>query len=98
MTRHFVKVLFDVHCDWAGSAPDYRVYVNDELFTERTFNFTDAYLEEMLQIEAPVGNYTIRCELVPPAIANLRMENLRVEYGPAKIKGTDLLRIRNEMA
>ena len=98
MTRHFVKVLFDVHCEWAGLAPDYRVYVNDELFTERTFNFTDAYLEEMLQIEAPAGKYMIRCELVAPAIANLRMENLRVEYGPANIKGTNLLRIKDEMA
>ncbi len=98
MTRHFVKVLFDVHCDWTGSAPDYRVYVNDELFTERTFNFTNAYLEEMLQIEAPAGKYAIRCELVPPAIANLRMENLRVEYGPAIIKGGNLLRIKDEMA
>lgn len=98
MTRHFVKVLFDVHCEWTGQAPDYRVYVNNELFTERTFNFTDAYLEEMLQIEAPAGKYTIRCELVPPAIANLRMENLRVDYGPAIIKGGDLLRIKDEMA
>jgi hypothetical protein len=97
MARHFVKVLFDVHCDWEGSAPDYRVYVNDELFTERTFNFTDAYLEEMLQIEAPHGNYKIQCELVPPAIASLRVENMRVEVGPGTIKG-NTLRIRDEMA
>ena len=98
MTRHFVKVLFDVHCDWTGQAPDYRVYVNDELFTERTFNFTDAYLEEMLQIEAPAGNYTVRCELVPPALATMRMENLRVDYGPGSIGANNLVRIRDEMA
>lgn len=97
MTRHFIRVLFDVHCDWTGSAPDYRVYVNDELFTERTFNFTDAYLQEMLQIEAPEGNYRIHCELVPPALAKLRVENMHVEYGPGTVKG-DVLRIRNEMA
>lgn len=97
MTRHFIRVLFDVHCDWTGSAPDYRVYVNDELFTERTFNFTDAYLQEMLQIEAPEGNYRIHCELVPPALAKLRVENMHVDYGPGTVKG-DVLRIRNEMA
>ena len=97
MTRHFIRVLFDVHCDWQGLAPDYRVYVNDELFTERTYNFTDAYLEEMLQIEAPEGNYKIHCELVPPAFAHLRVENMRVDFGPASIKG-NTLRIRNEMA
>ena len=97
MTRHYIKVLFDVHCDWQGPAPDYRIYVNDELFTERTYNFTDAYLEEMLQIEAPEGNYKIQCEIVPPAFAHLRIENMRVEHGPATIKG-NTLRIRNEMA
>ncbi len=97
MTRHFIRVLFDVHCDWTGQAPDYRVYVNDELFTERTFNFNDAYLQEMLQIEAPEGNYRIHCELVPPALAKLRVENMHVEYGPGTVKG-DVLRIRNEMA
>jgi len=97
MTRHFVRVLFDVHCEWEGQAPDYRVFVNDELFTERTFNFTDAYLEEMLQIEAQPGNYKIRCEIVPPAFAHMRVENMRVDFGPAAIKG-NTLRIKDEMA
>lgn len=97
MPRHFIRVLCDIHCDWEGTPPDYRVFVNDELFTERTFNFTDAYLEEMLQIEAPDGNYKIEFEVVPPAFARLRVENMRVDYGPGSIKG-NTLRIRNEMA
>ena len=97
MTRHFIRLLFDVHCDWEGRAPDYRVYVNDELFTERTYAFTDAYLEEMLQIEAPPGEYTIRCELVPPAFARLRVENMRVDFGPGSVNG-NILRITHEMA
>ena len=98
MTRHFIIVLFDVHCDWHGTAPDYRVYVNDELFTERTYAFPpEMHLEEMLQIEAPEGNYKIHCELVPPALAQIRVENMRVDFGPGSIKGTTL-RIRNEMA
>lgn len=90
MTRHFIRLLFDVHCDWEGRAPDYRVYVNDELFTERTYNFTDAYLEEMLQIEAPPGEYQIRCELVPPAFARIRTENMRVDFGPGVANGNTL--------
>jgi hypothetical protein len=97
MTRHYIKVLFDVHCEWEGLAPDYRVYVNDELFTERTYSFTNAHLQEMLQIEAPEGNYSIRCEVVPPAFAHLRVENMHVAFGPGTIKG-NILRIRNEMA
>lgn len=97
MVRHFIRVLFDVHCEWQGPAPYYRVYVNDELFTERTYNFTDVYLQEMLQIEAPAGNYEIRCEIVPPAVARLKIENMHVDFGPGSIKG-NVLRIRNEMA
>ena len=98
MTRHFIRLLFDVHCEWEGRAPDYRVYVNDELFTERTYALTpDMYFEEMLQIEAPPGEYTVSCELVPPAFAHLRVENMRVDFGPGSIKG-NTLRIRNEMA
>ena len=50
MTRHFIRVLCDVHCEWEGQAPDYRVFVDDELFTERTFNFTDAYLDNVDEI------------------------------------------------
>jgi hypothetical protein len=96
MSQHFVRVLCDVYCDWAGfEPPTYRVYVNDELFAERTWIWdNDYYLEELLQIEASPGLYDIRHELVPPHVANLRVENMRVEHGPAKIKNNRLLRIK----
>ena len=98
MTRRFIRLMFDVHCDWHGIPPNYRVYVNDELFTERTYNLTDAYLEEMLQIEAPPGNYTISCEIVPPAMASLRVENMRVDFGPGWVENNSVLRISDEVA
>ena len=96
MDKKFVRVLADVYCDWEGLPPTYRVYVNDELFTERTWTWTDCYLEELLQIEAPAGKYQIRYELVPPHLAQLRVENMRVDLGPANIKGDSLLRIVDE--
>lgn len=92
MDRHFVRVLNDVYCDWEGLPPDYRVYVNDELFAERTFIWTDCYLEELLQIEAAPGEYTIRHELVQPCLAQLKIKNPRVDYGPGSI-ADDKLRI-----
>jgi hypothetical protein len=97
MDRHFVKVLSDVHCDWEGLPPDYRVYVDNELFAERTYIWTDCYLEEILQIEAPVGEYTIRYELVQPCLARLRIENQRVDYGPGTV-ANNKLRIHHESA
>jgi hypothetical protein len=69
------------------------VYVNDELFAERTWTWNNVYLEELLQIEAEPGKYHIRHELVPPHLATLKIENMRVELGDANIKGENLLRI-----
>ena len=92
MNKKFVRVLADVHCDWEGLNPTYRVYVNDELFTERTWRWTTEYLEEMLQIEAVPGNYNLRWELVPPHLAQLQVKNIRVNYGPGEVKN-NMLRI-----
>lgn len=90
METKFVKAVFDIDCEWAGLPPTYRVYVNDELFTERTWIWTDSYLEEILQIQAPPGNYVIRHELVPPHLAHLTVSNFRIEYGPGEINGNTL--------
>ena len=96
MSKKFVRVLADLHCEWEGLNPIYRVYVNDELFAERTWRWTNCYLEEMLQIEAEPGKYHLRWELVPPNLAQLHVENVRVDYGPGKIKNNVLLRILDE--
>jgi hypothetical protein len=39
MSKKFVRVLADVDCEWEGLMPSYRVYVNDELFAERTWRW-----------------------------------------------------------
>jgi hypothetical protein len=96
MTKKFVRVVCDVHCDWEGLPPAYRVYVNDQLFAERNWVWTDSYLEEVLKIEAEPGKYGLRWELVTPHLAQLRVENVRVDYGPGNIKNNVLLRIYDE--
>jgi hypothetical protein len=96
MDKKFVRVLCDVHCDWEGLPPVYRVYVNDELFAERTWTWNNVYLEELLQIEAQPGKYHIRHELVPPHLATLRVENMRVELGEAHVVKNSILRIHDE--
>jgi hypothetical protein len=96
MNKKFVRVLSDIHCDWEGLDPVYRVYVNEELFAERTWIWNNEYLEELLQINAEPGDYHIRYELVPPHLATLRVANMRVELGDAEMAGSNLLRIHNE--
>jgi hypothetical protein len=94
MTQQFVRVLADVHCDCAvDQRPIYRLYVNDELFTERTWIWENVYLEEVIPILAEPGDYVVRYELVPGATAGLNIQNLRVAEGPATVQDSTV-RIR----
>lgn len=99
MTRQYVRVVCNVACKWEGLAPIYRVYVNDELFTERTWLWKDDfYLREEIQIEAEPGDYNIRYELVPPNLAELLVTLPVVDYGSAVITENGLLRIQDATA
>ena len=94
MRAEFVMVLNDVYCDWSGEPPRYRCYVNDELFTERTWIWTEYYLEEQLPILAEPGVYNIRYELVDSATAKISNTNFRIMQGSADVdqKGTVTIR------
>ena len=90
MTKEFVRVLTEVHCDWSAEPPIYRVYVDNELFTERTWIWKDCYLEEKILVEAEPGDYLIEYRLLDPSSASIRTENMRVDHGSATIHGSTL--------
>lgn len=97
MDTVFVKAWFDLDCEWEGLPPIYRVYVNGELFAERTWIWTEHYLSEMLQIQAPPGRYEVRVEPVGPNLARFITSNHTVEDGPADwTKKGHVLEIRDE--
>jgi len=98
MNRQSVVVCADVSIDWQGDPPNYRIYVGDELFTERTWIWKEQYLEERLVVNAPPGKYNLRWELVPPAQGMIEVKNVRIEHGPtsACIKKNTQLRITDE--
>ena len=95
MNRQSVVICVDVSVDWQGDPPNYRVYVGDEMFTERTWIWQEQYLEEMLVVNAPPGKYNLRWELVPPAQGKIEVKNVRIEHGSdhAYIKKDSQLRI-----
>ena len=109
VNTQFVKVLMDIHCEWTGAAPAYRVYVNDELFAERTFIWRDQHLTEMLQISAEPGVYQVRVETLPCdpkkfVVHNSKIEfstskfdikNYQIEHGPAQWISDGILEIKN---
>ena len=93
MSTH-VEISVDVKCSWSNTTPAYRLYVNDELFAERTWMWRDKYLEELLVLNAVPGNYEIRCETLD-STADFSVNNVRVLSGPAHISGMTV-RINNE--
>lgn len=93
MQSEFVIAVADVYCKWTGEHPRYRCYVNDELFTERTWIWHNEYLEEEIQILAPQGNYVVRYELVDSLNARLKIRNLRIKVGPAIVNPQGIVQI-----
>jgi hypothetical protein len=93
MDKKFVRILSNIDCDWEGLPPVYRLYVNDELFSERTWTWRDARLQEELQVEAVPGDYALRYELVAPHLAKLHIGSLTVDTGPAQVVNSTQFRI-----
>jgi hypothetical protein len=96
MSKTFVRLLSKIDCEWEGLSPTYRLYINDELFSERTWVWEGQYLVEELQVEAEPDTYKLRYELVPPCLAELKIGDLTVDYGPAEIIDNTTFRITNE--
>ena len=79
------SVICDVTAKVHAQPFRYRVYVNNELFTERTWIWKNVHLEEMLPISAPAGVYPIRFETVDPENGRIKVRNHRIDQGPACI-------------
>ena len=80
MQTKSVQVQCDVYCKWDGNDTRYRLYINDELFTERSWIWSskEYYLEEIITIESLPGLYKIRYELLEPTGSKLKIRNMRV--------------------
>lgn len=82
MQLPYAIVALEVYCNWTDQPPRYRVYVNDELFSERTFIWDNSYfLDEHLTIQGPPGTYNIRCENVDPEHGEFKFKNMRIIEG-----------------
>ena len=99
MKTQFVKLTVDLFCDWKRTPPIYRLYVNDELFTERTYIWGGTqYLRECLQLNAPPGKYSIRIDNLGDPECQFRIRNIKTETGPVKIIDSKNFEIINESA
>ena len=87
-----ILVQVDLHCKWERTPPMYRLYVNDELFSERNYIWqAGEYLRENLVLNAPAGEYKIRIET--PSTSSFKLRNLRCTHGEAQIIDNETFRI-----
>ena len=97
MRNENVKFSFDLLCNWQDTPPAYRVYVNDELFTERTYIWgVDQYINENLSIDAPPGQYSVQIENLGNPEYIFKIRNLSVDFGPARVLDSRTIEVYNE--
>lgn len=83
--KKFVIVTIDVHCEWLSHSPEYRVFVNGEMFADRTFRWDkNTYLQEVMCLEASAGIYTVNVECLGKPVLNFSAKNLQIEKGKAR--------------
>ena len=89
-----VQMRIDVHHKHIGrnGEPRYRLYINDELFSERCYRFeSDMYLTEQLFVTKKEGTYRIRIESISDFTFKLR--NLRCKYGTAQVINDEVFKL-----
>ena len=97
MRNETVQFNFDLLCNWDQTPPVYRVYVNDELFTERTYTWgVDQYINENLSIDSPPGQYVVRIENVGNNECTFKIRNLSVDLGHAHVVDSKTIEVYNE--
>lgn len=80
------KLSVDVYCQWVGYPPAYRVYVDGDLITERTYIWDgeSQFVREHLVVNTGAGQHSIVVEpiVVAGMLANFIVKNLQVDGQP----------------
>lgn len=94
MKKHYVRAIFNIACNWEGVPPVYRVYVNNELFAERLWRWSDnTVIQEILQLEVVPGKYDVKLEAVDPCLAKFVTSNHKIEVGPAHWNDPETIKV-----
>jgi hypothetical protein len=56
------ELTMEIHAHWGDKPPAYRIYVNDDLLTERTFNYpgNTTYIREHIVVDLAPGSHFIQ--------------------------------------
>lgn len=77
-------ITVDIFCQWEAEPPAYRVYVDDELLTERTYLWrnTDQFVRENIVIAATEGLHQFRLESVDSNFTGFHWQNFTINNQP----------------
>ena len=79
-----IIIEVDVLCDWQSEPPSYRLYIDNELFTERDYIWRNPnqWVREILVAELAPGKHRIDVvpviKQIPQFVDRFRLENLAV--------------------
>lgn len=93
MRHEFILAGFRLDCEWEGIPPVYRLYVRDELLTEREWRWNDSSLEEILQLDLEPGIYPVKIVPVGKNLARFTVSDHVVTHGPARWTDHDCLEV-----
>ncbi len=81
------EISLDVYCRWIVTTYAYRIYVDDDLLTERTYvwNNNSQFVRENIVVYLDPGEHTIRIEPVNPLFKGFRYENVHINKQPTNI-------------
>ena len=79
-----VLITVDIYCRWEADPKAYRIYIDDELLTERTYHWrnTDQYVKENIVIAAGAGAHQFRLESVDPKFGGFYWQNFTIDNRP----------------
>lgn len=77
------QITIDVYCQWSDVAPAYRIYVDDDMITERAFRFPgdDFFIKEYLTCNLDPGLHSLRLEQCSPN-GQFSIKNIVVDDRP----------------
>lgn len=78
MTQHTITA--DVYAHWGDTPPCYRVYVDQDLLTERDFIWAghEVFIRENLVVELAPGSHTLRIEHIGTS-GKIQIKNIKVD-------------------
>jgi hypothetical protein len=82
------ELSFDLYCHWGEREPAYRVYIDNDLITERTFDWPgfQIFIREHIVVAVEPGKHLIKVENLNPECSKFEIKNVKVNQKPSAVE------------